>query len=327
MRRRDFVAMLGATIGAAPCVALAQPAGKMFRLGTLTPTAPFDAASPPGKIMLDALATHGYRLGDNLSLTAKGAGGKVDELPQLTQQMKADGTDVLIVVSYPCSLAAKQSGVPTVVASGCGDPVATHLIESLAHPGGTVTGIADDAAALSTKRLQLLKQVDPKLHSVAMLWNKDDLGMSLRYEASKKAAEALGITVQALGVREPDDFDDAFAAMSKTPPDAILMVSDALTLLNRKRVMEFADAHKLPAIYEVDSIVREGGFMSYGADQRESFGRAAALASRILSGEKPADLPFEEPTRYLFVINLKAAKTIGLDVPPTVLALADDVIE
>jgi putative tryptophan/tyrosine transport system substrate-binding protein len=133
--------------------------------------------------------------------------------------------------------------------------------------------------------------------------------------------------VQPLGVREPEDFNDAFAAMDREPPEAILMVSDSLTLLNRKRVIDYAAEHRLPAIYEQDFVTRDGGLMSYGADQRESFDRAAALADRIFKGAKPADLPFEQPTRYLFVLNLKTAKAMNLTVPNTVVALADEVIE
>jgi putative ABC transport system substrate-binding protein len=160
-----------------------------------------------------------------------------------------------------------------------------------------------------------------------MLWNKDDLGMTLRYQASAKVAQAIGITVQALGVREPDDFNEAFSAMNDDMPDGILMVADALTTLNRKRVFEFAATKRLPAIYEYDFLVRDGGLMSYGPDLTESFERAAALVDRIFRGAKPADLPFEQPTRYPFVINLKTAKGINLDIPPTLLALADEVIE
>jgi len=160
-----------------------------------------------------------------------------------------------------------------------------------------------------------------------MLWNRDDLAMSLRFEASQKAARDIGVSVQALGVREPNDFDEAFAAMEQQPPDAILMVSDSLTLLNRKRVIDFARQRKLPAIYEADTIVREGGLMSYGADERESFDRAASFVQRIFEGEAPANLPFEQPNRYLFVINLKIAKAMNLAVPNTLLAFADEVIE
>ena len=197
------------------------------------------------------------------------------------QELKAANVDVVVTVSYPAAAAAKASGLPTVIASGSGDPVTTGLVASLARPGGNVTGIADDAAALSTKRLGLLKAISPQLRRVAMLWNKDDLGMSQRYEASAKAAQEIGITVQPLGVREPNDFDEAFAAMDREPPGAILMVSDSLTLLNRKRVIDYAAEHRLPAIYEQDFVTRDGGLMSYGADPREFFDRAAALVVRF----------------------------------------------
>jgi putative ABC transport system substrate-binding protein len=160
-----------------------------------------------------------------------------------------------------------------------------------------------------------------------MLWNKNDRGMSQRYDASAKAAQEIGVTVEPLGVREPDDFNEAFAAMDSDKPDAILMVTDALTLLNRKRVFDYALEHKLPAIYEQDFMAHDGGLMSYGADAKESFDRAAALAARIFQGTKPADLPFEIPTRYLFVINMKTAKAMNLTVPNNVLSLADEVIE
>jgi putative ABC transport system substrate-binding protein len=248
-------------------------------------------------------------------------------MPNLMQELKAANVDAVVTVSYQAAAAAKASGVATVIASGSGDPVKTGLVASLARPGGNVTGISDDAAALSTKRLGLLKEMSPQLRKIAMLWNKDDLGMSQRYDASSKAAQEIGITVLPLGVREPDDFNEAFAAMNRDPPDAILMVTDSLTLLNRKRVFDYAAERRLPAIYEQDFIARDGGLMSYGADPRESFDRAAALAARIFQGAKPADLPFELPTRYLFVINLKTAKAMNLTVPNTLLALADEVIE
>jgi len=151
--------------------------------------------------------------------------------------------------------------------------------------------------------------------------------MSMRYEASGTAARSLGTTVQPLGVREPDDFGGVFEAMDRDPPDAIFMVADGLTTLNRKRVIDYAAEHRLPAIYEAETIVRDGGLMSYGADPRESFDRAAAMAELIFKGAKPADLPVEQPTRYQFVINLKTAKSIGLEIPATLTALADDVIE
>jgi len=327
MKRREFLAVLGGAALLAPSKTLAQTPGRIYHLGTLHPAAPVTETSPFGKIVIKALAGRGYILGQNLTFDAFGAMGDVAKLPVLLQQLKARRVDAIIVVGYPAALAAMSTGIPIVGAVGLGDPVETRMIESLAHPGGNITGISDVATTLTTKRLSLLKGLSPKLQKVAMLWNQDDLGMTLRYQASAKVAQELGITVQALGVREPDDFNEAFAAMNSDMPDAILMVSDALTSLNRKRVFDFAAAHKLPAIYEYDFLVHDGGLMSYGPDLTESFERAAALVDRIFKGARPADLPFEQPTRYLFVINLQTAKLIGLEIPPTLLALADQVIE
>jgi len=327
MKRREFLALLGGAALVGPRAAPAQTPGRTYHLGTLHPATPVTDTSPFGKIVVKALAEHGYILGQNLTVDARGAMGDVAKLPSLLAELKARDVDAIIVVGYPAALAAKSAGIPTVGANGLGDPVETRLIDSLAHPGGNITGISDVAATLTTKRLQLLKEMAPKLQKVAMLWNKDDLGMSQRYEASAKVAHASGFTVQALGVREPDDFNEAFSVMNGDPPDAILMVADSLTTLNRRRVFEFAAAKKLPAIYEYDFLVRDGGLMSYGPDLTESFERAAALVDRIFKGARPADLPFERPTRYPFVLNLKTAQSSGLEIPPTLLALADEVIE
>ena len=326
MQRRDFLAVIGGAAAAWPLRALAQTP-KVYRVGTLTAGPPVSSTADRGAVLFNGLAKRGYVLGQNLIHEARGAAGKLDRVPQLMQELKAAGVDVVVTVSYPAATAAKASGVPTVLASGSGDPVKTGLVESLARPGGNVTGIADDASLLSTKRLSLLAALLPRLRRVAMLWNKDDLGMSMRYETSASVAQGVGITVQPLGVREPDDFNEAFAAMTRDPPDAVLMVSDSLTLLNRKRVIDYSAEHRLPAIYEADSIVRDGGLMSYGADTRESFERAAALVDLILKGAKPAELPVELPTRYQFVVNLQTAKLIGLEIPATLIALADEVIE
>ena len=289
----------------------------------------FPMESPPVKIITGALAGYGYTLGQNLEFRSYGGGAdaQLSGLPQLAKDIAATGVDAVVVFGWPPANAMKATGVPTVVAVGAGDPVATGLVASLARPAGNITGISDNATTLSTKRLELLKQTKPNIHKVAMLWNKDDFGMTLRYQASADAAKSLGSAVQPLGVCEPDDFADAFAAMDRDLPDAILMVADALTILNRKRVFDYAAVRRLPAIYEFDLFVRDGGLMSYGADFKESLERAASLIDRIFKGEKPADLPFEQPIHYLFVVNLKTAKSIGLELPPNLLALADEVIE
>jgi len=317
--------LAGAAIGA-PYRVAAQTA-KTYRLAMLTTGPAFPAESPPVNILLGALAEYGYKLGQNLEFQSYGADAQLTRLPQLARDVAASKADAVVVAGWPPTAAMKDTGVPTVVAVGAGDPVASGLVASLARPGGNVTGISDNAATLSTKRLELLKQAAPSIRKVAMLWNKDDLGMTLRYQASAVAAKSLGTAVLPLGVAEPDDFADAFTAMDREQPDSILMVADALTILNRKRVFDYATAHRLPAIYEYDFFVRDGGLMSYGPDFKESFERTASLVDRIFKGAKPADLPFEEPTKYLFVVNLKTAKSIGLELPPNLLALADEVIE
>jgi len=327
MKRRDFIALVS-TLVIAPRMAIAQTPGKVYRVALVSPGGLLPESALYAKFLLSGLAKLGYTPGQNLAFEGPhGAAGQPVQLPHLMEELKAAKVDVIVILGYPTAVAAKAAGIPTVVAFGIGDPFATGLVVNLARPEGNITGISDVATTLSTKRLGLLKEMLPKLHRVAMLWNKDDLGMSLRYDASAKAAAAMGVDVQAVGVREPDDFNEAFAVMDREPPDAILMVSDSLTVLNRKRVFDYAAVHRLPAIYEYDPLVREGGLMSYGPDLRESFERAASMVDRIFKGAKPADLPFEQPTRYLFVLNLKTAKSISLEIPPTVLALADEVIE
>jgi putative ABC transport system substrate-binding protein len=327
MRRRDFVQVLGGALIAAPWGAQAQTAPKVHRIGLLSAAAPMADNSPFGVPLIRGLAQNGYTQGRNVVFERRGAEGRLDRLPRLVDELAASKVDVIVTTGYPPALAAKQGTTIPVVAILTGDPVATGLVDGLARPGGNLTGVSDVAAELSAKRMELLKEIAPGLRRVALLWNADDRGMTVRYQASDVAAKAMGLIVQPLGVREPDDFEQAFAGMKRERPDAILMVSDSLTMLNRKRVFEFAAAHRLPAIYEFDFVVREGGLMSYSMDLEEGFGRVAALVDRILKGAKPAELPIEQPTRFRFVLNLKTAKALGLDVPPTLLARADEVIE
>jgi ABC-type uncharacterized transport system substrate-binding protein len=327
MKRRDFIQVLGGALIAAPWGAQAQTGPKVHRIGLLSAAAPMADNSPFGVPLIRGLAQHGYTQGRNVVFERRGAEGHLDRLPRLVDELAASKVDVIVTTGYPPALAAKQGTTIPVVAILTGDPVATGLVDGLARPGGNLTGVSDVAAELSAKRMELLKEIAPGLRRVALLWNADDRGMTVRYQASDVAAKAMGLIVQPLGVREPDDFEQAFAGMKRERPDAILMVSDSLTMLNRKRVFEFAAAHRLPAIYEFDFVVREGGLMSYSMDLEEGFGRVAALVDRILKGAKPSELPIEQPTRFRFVLNLKTAKALGLDVPATLLARADEVIE
>jgi putative ABC transport system substrate-binding protein len=327
MDRRNFLTLVGAAAMAWPPIVFAQAPAKVRRIGLLSTGAPINNSSPLGASLIRGLARHGYELGTNLQFESRGAEMHKDRLPRLVAEIVASKVEVIVTAGYPCALAAKQATVLPVVATAVGDPVKAGLVQSLARPGGNITGISDVSAEVTPKRLDLLKQFAPNLRRVAVLWNADDLGMTMRYEASESGAKALDIAVVPLGVREPEDFDEAFRSMVRDPPDAILMVSDQLTSLNRRKVFEFAAAHRLPAIYEFSSLVRDGGLMSYGPDLDESNGRVADLVDRILKGAKPADLPFEQPTLFRFVINLKTARAIGFEVPASLLTAADEVVE
>ena len=327
MKRREFITLLGGAALATQSGALAQGPARALRVGTLGPGPLVTDASPNGAALLRGFALLGYTQGANLVFERRAAEGHLERLPTLINELSASKVDVIITFGYPAAAAAKAHTTLPVVAIFAGDPVGTALVESLARPGGNLTGISDVSQELTPKRMELLKELAPQLRRIAMLWNASDLGMTLRYQASEAGAKEMGITVQPVGVREPDDFTQAFTAMEHESPDAILMVTDSLTMLNRKRVFEFAAAHRLPATYEFDYLVREGGLMAYAPDLDESFSRVAALADRIFKGAAPAQLPFEQPTRFKFALNLKTAKAIGIDVPPTLLSRADEVIE
>ncbi len=307
--------------------AAAQTPRQVYRVGLLAVGPDPTDQSPFGAGLIRGFARDGFVLGQNLAFVRYAAHGHVERLSHLVHELVADKVAVIITQGYPAAVAAKDYSSLPVVAVQAGDPVEDGLVNSFARPGGRVTGISEIAAELSAKRLALLKGAVPNVHRVAMLWNADDLGMSLRYKAAEAQARSLGIEVELLGVRAPNDFDAAFAAMVRKPPDAILMVSDVLTTLNRKRVIDFAAQHKIPAIYEYDFLVRDGGLMSYGPDVSEMFDRAAGLAARILKAADPAQLPLEEPSRFVLAINLGTAEAIGLKIPPSLLARADNVIE
>lgn len=324
MNRRDFMVFAGSII-AAPLSASAETAAKVYRIGSLNSAGTADK-SPYGPLLVRNLAQRGYLLDKNITFEHRGAEMQLNRLPELVEELKASKVDVVFALGYPAALSMKGTTLP-VVSYTTGDPVATGLVESLARPGGNITGISDVSAEVTPKRLGLLREVVPAMRRVAVLYNAADLGMTLRYRTAAEWAKTQSINVQPLGVREPNDFEQAFAAMTSEMPDAILMVSDALTSLNRKRIYEFAAAHRLPAIYEYNLYVQDGGLMSYGPDLDESIARAASLVERILKGAKPSDLPFEQPTLFRFAINLKTAKALGLTIPPGVISIADEVIE
>jgi putative ABC transport system substrate-binding protein len=322
MRRREFIA--GCCASAAwPLAARAQQQARTYRVGLLA-SRPIGEGEERRKAIIKVLAAHDFVEGRNLLFEPRWG----DSLSENEEALKAARVDVIITFGYPAAFAAKTSAKDMpIVCTGAGDPVATGLAQSLARPGGNLTGVTELATELSAKRLEILKEAVPNLRTVAMLFNAADLAMSLRSRAAEAAAKVLDVSVQALGVREPSDFGNAFAEMTRSRPDAILMVSDTLTVLNRKLVMEFAANNRLPAIYEFGFLVRDGGLMSYGPNLRETGERVGDLVARILRGARPADLPLEQPTHFEFIVNLKTAKSIDLIIPPALLSRADEVIE
>src|SRR6516162_1424446 len=316
-------------LGSMPLLArgvFSQTAVKARRVGLLSTGAPFTDTSPVVVGLTAGFSKRGYVVGSSLLFERRAAEAHSDQLPRLVDDLKSQA-ELIITNAYAAARVIKdRSNAPVVAITGA-DPVATGLVDSLARPGGNVTGVGEVAAELSAKRLEVLKDTFPNLRKIAMLWNADDLGMTGRYKNAEAAARMLGFEIQPLGVREPEDFAAAFAAMVRDRPDAILMVTDALMALNRKRVFEFATQQRLPAIYEYDFLVRDGGLMSYGPDMSEVYDRAAGLADRILKGARPADLPFEQPTRFRLVINKKTLETLGLTIPPAMLMRADEFID
>jgi putative ABC transport system substrate-binding protein len=328
MNRRDaLLAVLALGTAAAPLATKAQRPGKASRIGFLAGGGRPPNGLPPAALR-EAFSALGYVEGTNVAYEGRWAEGKFDRLPALAAELVQLHVDAIVVLGWLATRAVKHATpvIPIVIA-GVGDAVESGLAASLTRPGANLTGMSDLEADLSSKRLQLLTETVPKASRIAVLWNQDDLGMTLRYRNIDAAAHALGVTVQALGVREPEDFGVAFSAMERQRPDALFLVTDALANLNRKRVIEFAALHRIPAMYENGTYVEDGGLLSYGSSLDDSLRRAAYYVDRILKGAKPGELPMEQPTRYYLFVNMKTAKTLGLTLPQSVVLRADKVIE
>lgn len=313
---------------AAAGLSSAQSPPGVFHVGYLAAGGRTPDGGAPG-VLRESLRALGYVEGRNIVYEVRFAEGKLDRLPALAAEILQRKVSVIATQGGLATVAAAQatSTVPIVIAIAAGDAVATGLIASLARPGGNVTGLTDEVVQLSAKRMEILKEAVPKATRVAVLWNRDDAGMTLRYREIEKAARTLNVDVHALGVREPGDFPLAFAEMVRRRPDAMFVVADALTNVNRKQLIEFAATQRIPALYEPGFLVREGGLMSYGPSAEDALRRAALYIDRILKGAKPGDLPAEQPTRYYLSINLKTAAALGLTVPPSLLLRADDVVQ
>ena len=318
--------LLTLLILAAGTFAKAQQPVKVYRIGLLTWEAPSPSSSPTP--FEEGLRQLGYVEGQNIAIERRYANGQMDRFPELAVDLARLPLDVILTRSFPAALAEKRatSNIPIVV-MGAGDPVATGLVASFARPGGNITGVSALETELSGKRLELFKEAFPKLVRVAVLWNAADFGMTLKFREIERAAQALRVTVQASTVREPKDFDGVFSEMIRKRPDALFVITDPLTQLNRKQLVGLATKSRLPAMYENSPYVDDGGLMAYGPSQAENLQQALHQVDKILKGTKPSDLPIEQPTKFEFVINLQAAKQIGVTIPPNVLARADKVIK
>ena len=327
LRRATVLSLVLSALGAS-LPAVAQPSQKVFRVALLSGAGRTPDGAPPG-LLREAMRQLGYIQGQNVAYEARFAEGDAERLPALATELVGLKVDVIATLGGPAVIAAKQatSTIPIVMARAAGDAVAAGLIASLARPGGNVTGLTDESVQLSAKRMELLKEAVPKAAVIAVLWNANDQGMTLRYQEIERAARILKVDVQALGVRRPEDFAEAFAAMTRRRPDAMFLVADPLTTMNHKGVIQFAATQRIPAMYENGFQVRDGGLMSYGSNIEDDFRRAAFYIDRILKGTKPANLPAEQPTRHYLTINAKTAAILGLTLPPALLFRADQLYQ
>jgi ABC-type uncharacterized transport system substrate-binding protein len=297
---------------------------KVPRIGVLWLGAPPNANLDA---FIQGLRELGYIDGKNILIDFRFAEGKAERLPELAIELVRLKVDAIFTGGTPAIFALKQATktIPIVFFS-TSDPIGTGVVASLAHPGGNITGISALASDLWPKRLELLKEIFPKLSRVAMIWNKGNAGMNLEAKATQEVAGPLGVTLQDRGVKDPNELDTVFALMIKDRPDGFLALMDPVLTSHQKRILDFLVQNRLPAIFESRGWVEAGGLISYGANYPEAHRRAATLIDKILKGAKPADLPVEQPTKFELVINLKTAKQIGLTIPPNVLARADKVI-
>jgi putative ABC transport system substrate-binding protein len=319
MKRRDFISLLG---GAAvwPLAARAQQPA-MPRIGIIDD-------SPIWNAFRHGLRDLGYLEGQNIAFEYRYASGLPDRLAWVAAELVRRPVDPIATFGTPPTLAAKQATTTIpIVMVGVGDPVGAGLVASLARPGGNITGNTILGPEVAGKRLQLLKEVIPSLSRVAFLWNPDNASHPAHVAELQVAVQTLGLKLLPVAVRSSDEFDNAFAAMIRERPDAFLMTNDPFHQLNIGTIIDFLANNRLPGMFLTREIVVAGGFLSYGASLPDLFRRAAGYVQKILNGAKPGDVPVEQPTKFELVINLKTAKTLGLEVPPTLLMRADEVIE
>jgi ABC-type uncharacterized transport system substrate-binding protein len=305
----------------------AAPPGHIVRLGILDALVPtFDPTADPGEFV-NGLRELGYTPGRDIVFEYKNPHGNGAALPELAEELVRSGVDILLTLGGSTLAAAKVTKTVPIVMIGNSDVVETGLIASLARPGGNVTGLAVNAAEIAAKRVQLLRDAVPGLTRVAVLWNAKIKGMALAFQNMEHASPQLGVILQSVRVTGSADFDQAFAAIESSHPEGLVVLYGPMRGNDLPRIVEFVTQHKLPTIFEAERGVSAGGLMEFGPKLEPMARRAAAYVDKIANGAKPADLPVEEPSRFELVINLKAAKSMGIEVPHSLLLRADRVIE
>jgi putative tryptophan/tyrosine transport system substrate-binding protein len=322
VRRRDFIGLLGGA-AAWPVDALAQQAGKVWRMGFIA-----HGHEPFYDALFEGLREYGYDDGRNLIVERRYARGQAERFKEFAAEMVRLKVDIIIVVTTPAALAVMNATktIPIVHPNAI-DPLNTGLIASLAHPGGNLTGGAQLTAEASAKRLQILKTVVPGLSHAAALWNPGNSAIVFSWKETQGAARVLGLILQSHEVQGPKDFAAAFAAITEERPNALLVLQDAVTMQQRREIIDFAIKERLPSMFQEKGWAEAGGLMSYGENLASMYRRAAYFVDRIFKGVKPTDLPVEQATKFDMVLNLRTAKAIGLTIPDSVLALANEVIE
>ncbi|HEV8341445.1 MAG TPA: ABC transporter substrate-binding protein [Candidatus Binatia bacterium] len=327
MTRSIIVCLLPTVLLLTVSLSGAQQPGKIPRIGFLAPFSP----GPDHRVeaFRQGLRELGYVEGQNITIEYRWADGRFEQLPDLAADLVRLKVDVIVAAVTQASLAAKKAtGAIPIVMVGVSDPVDSGLVASLARPGANITGTSSMTAEVVGKQLELLKETLPKVSRVAALWNPaNSVFQALQLRETKVAAQALGLQLQILEARGPDEIDRAFAAMAREGTRALLVLADPVFYTHRKRIADLAAKRGLPAVSGTREFAEAGGLMAYGPSFPDMYRRAATYVDKILKGTKPADLPVEQPIKFELVINLKAAKQIGLTIPPNVLARADKVIK
>ena len=312
---------------AVPPLVGAQPTGKVYRIGMLeTRSAILNAANIDA--FRQGLLELGYKEGQNLQIAYRSSDGRAERFPELASELVSLKADLILTRGTPAALAAKSATrtIPVVMAASA-DPVGSGLVASLGHPGGNVTGLSSELTEVYAKRVELLKELRPKLGRVAAIFNMGNPVIPPQWNVVKTSARSLGIEAQLLDVRRPEDLRGAFDAAAKQRAEALIVGLDGVTQANLRTIAELAAKHGLPSAYAAKDYVDAGGLITYGASDFQMYHRAATFVDRIFKGAKPADLPVEQPTKFELVINRKTANALGLTIPPSLLTRADQVIE